>query len=403
MQSCIYCLAEFENAPKEHVIHAFLGARWTDGKLICPACQTAFGDGIDVMLAERLQPYRLLLGVEGDRGGVGRPLKNLPVTGGETVDIGPRGQPKMVRPHVKITEDGDRHQVQVKIGREQDLGWALNEVRKQLPHAKLDEEQIKKLAVYKKERLDGEVTFDLTLGGLDFFRAVLKCCANLFAAHDPAGRAAFHDPAFDLVRDFVRDGTGKMADFARWITNEQPLNLPQRGPADQTIILTTRAGSVEGVMRFFGHLPFAVRLATNYAGPVIRCAYVVDPYREVVPAEQRLSGDELAQYDEHIPVFGDQSPGNTPAVQAAWNAALNRFMAHYTERENEETVQKVVDETIQLDPRAAAMPREQLVEMVHRLIQERFDRFEQSGDASGMTVFKTRTRDSSPPSEDAEG
>ena len=191
MQRCIYCPTEFEDAPKEHVIHAFLGARWKDAKLICPACQTAFADGIDAALAQHVQPFRLLLGIEGDHGGTGQPLKNLPVTSGETIDLGPRGQPRLVRPHVNITEEGDRHQVQVKIGREKDLGWALNEVRKLLPHAKLDPEQIKKLGVEKKERLDGEVKFDLTLGGIDFFRAVLKCCANLFAAHDPAARAAF--------------------------------------------------------------------------------------------------------------------------------------------------------------------------------------------------------------------
>jgi len=191
------------------------------------------------------------------------------------------------------------------------------------------------LGVDKKERIEGEVTFDLTLGGIEFFRAVLKCCANLFAAHDPAAREAFLDPAFDAVRAFVRDGTGQMGDFARWMISPGPLELPKRGPADQTINLTTRAGSVEGLMRFFGHLPFAVRLATNYAGPTIRCAYVVDPYRETNPAEQRFSGDELARYDEHIPVFAEQSSENNAAVQAAWRAELIRFMDHYTERENE--------------------------------------------------------------------
>jgi hypothetical protein len=41
-------------------------------------------------------------------------------------------------------------------------------------------------------------------------------------------------------------------------------------------------------MRFFGQLPFAVRLSTASAGPPIRCAYVVDPSRKVEPAEQRL-------------------------------------------------------------------------------------------------------------------
>lgn len=311
MQRCIYCPTFFDEAPKEHIIHAFLGARWKDSKLICPSCQTSFGDDIDATLAKRLQPFRLLLGIEGDRGGFGQPLKNLPVTSGETVDIGAHGIPKIVRPQINIIKDGDSdtHQVQVKIGRKQDLGWALNEIRKRLPNAKFDEEQIKNLGVEKKERIDGEVKIDLTLGGVDFFRAVLKCCANLFTAHDPAGRDTFLEPAFDCVRAFVLNGTGQMADFARWTTSVTPLQLPQLGPADHAIILTTRDSSVEGVMRLFGQLSFAVRLATNYLGPTIRCAYVVDPYREADPAEQRLHGDLLLPYDEQIPFFVEQSPG----------------------------------------------------------------------------------------------
>lgn len=394
MQQCIYCPAFFDEAPKEHIIHAFLGAKWKDGKLICQTCQSTFGDDIDVTLAERLQPFRLLLGIEGDRGGTGKPLKNLPVTSGETVDIGTYGNPKIVRPHVKITDEGDRHQVQIKVGRKEDLAWALNEVRKQLPHVKFDQEQIQKLGVEKQERLEGEVKLDLTLGGIDFFRAVLKCCANLFAAHDPVGRTAFLARAFDGVRAFVLEGTGHVADFARWVTSPALLHLPQRGPADQTIVLTTRGTSVEGVMRFFGHIPFAVRLATNYTGPPIRCAYVVDPYRKTAPAEQRLNGDILIQYDEHIPVFAEQSYGNNAYVQAAWEANLNRFMAYYIERENESTVQKVVDKAVELDSRIAAMSRKDVEEKVRSLIQKRFTEFEQTGQTDKLTVIRIGNGDS---------
>jgi len=49
------------------------------------------------------------------------------------------------------------------------------------------------------------------------------------------------------------------------------------------------------------------------------------------------------------------------------------------------------------------MPKEQLDEMVRGLIRKRFDRFEQTGDASGITVFKTRTGGSAPPPEEAGG
>lgn len=305
--------------------------------------------------------------------------------------MGPRGQPWLSRPHVAVTPEAEGgHRVQIRIDRERDLGWALSEVRKKLPDAKLDQQAIKKLGVRKTERLGGEVSFDLNLGGGAFFRAVLKCCANLFAAHAPAARAAFLGPAFDAVRGFVKDGAGQTGDFARWLLSAEPLELPRRGQADQTIVLTTRGGSVEGVMRFFGHLPFAVRLATGYDGPSVRCAYVVDPYREADPAERRLSGGELATYDDLLPVFAEQSPGNTTAVQVAWDAALSRFIAHYIERENEDRVQKAVDAARQMNPWIAAMPREEVVEMMRRKAGERLQRFKETGDASGITVIRTQ-------------
>lgn len=396
MHRCIYCLRGFEQAPKEHVIHAFLGARWQDASLICESCQVAFGKGIDTALEEGLRPFRVLLGTTGDRGGTGKPLEKLKVTTGETIDLGPGGEPKIVRPSVQIVEqDGNRH-VRIRVGRAQDMEWALHEVKKEIPGATFDHQHLKSIGKKSRERLDGEIAIPLSLGGLGFFRAVLKCCSNLVAAHDLRAQSAFLEAPFDAVRKFVDAGTGQMGDFARWLTSSEPLRLPRRGYADHAIILTTRGASVEGVIQFFGHFPFAVRLATAYCGPLIRCAYVVDPYREAVPAEERLSGNELDSFEETLPRFEEQSPGNNGLVQAAWNSSLNRFMAHYTARANEETVQEAVDEVRRLDSRAAALPRDQVVGLVRRKFSERLERFRATGDAEGITVVKTNTGGSTP-------
>lgn len=393
MHRCIYCLDEFQGAPQEHVIQAFLGARWKAGGLICESCQAAFGRGIDTALEEGLRPFRVLLGTQGDHGGTGKPLENLKVTSGETIDLGPGGEPKIVRPFAQVIEqDGKRH-VHIRVGREQDIDWALHEVKKEIPGATFDHQRLKSIGRKLRKRLDGEVAIPLSLGGLDFFRAVLKCCANLVAAHDPRAKTVFLEAPFDAVRAFVEAGTGRMGDFARWLTSSEPLQLPKRGFADHVIILTTRGASLEGVIQFFGHFPFAVRLATAYAGPPIRCAYVVDPYREAVPAEQRSSGDELNSIAGTLPRFDEQSPGNNAVVQAAWNSSLNRFMAHYTARINEETVQEAVDEVRRLDSQAAAFPREQLVALVRTKFNERLERFRATGDAEGITVVKTNTGD----------
>ena len=54
-------------------------------------------------------------------------------------------------------------------------------------------------------------------------------------------------------------------------------------------------------------------------------------------------------------------------------------------------MRKVVEETIRVDEQAASMTPEALADMVRKLIRKKFERFEQTGDASGITVFKTRT------------
>jgi hypothetical protein len=395
MYQCIYCDHQFDDAPKEHIIHAFLGARWSDGTIICKGCQDAFANGIDARMAEQLQPFRLLLGTKGDHGGTGLPIGNLKATSGETLSFGAHGKPRLARPYVEITDDSH---IRMKLRREADLGWAMNMVREQFPDKELDQEAIRKLGVEKKERVEGAVTIDLAVGGLEFFQAVLKCCVNLFAAHASSSRATVSDTIFDAVRTFVRDGTGQMSDFARWIGSPEPLDLPNRGPADHTIMLTTRDENVEGVVRFFGQLPFAVRLATQYSGSAIRCAYVVDPYREADPAEVRLNDCELEQYDEQIPVFAEQSSSFTPTAQSAWSASVHRFMDHYVERENEEIVGQVVDEAIAKEPTFAKMPRSELEQIVRELMKKRFDNFEQTGDAKCITVLGTQAGSGSSPS-----
>jgi hypothetical protein len=402
MQRCIYCRTNFEKAPKEHIVNAFLGARWKNGTLICQDCQSAFANGIDTALYECLQPLRLLLNIEGDHGGTGEKLTDLPVTSGGTVDLGPGGTPIIRKPHVAITESPDGHRnASIKIGREQDLNWALSILREKIPDVMLDVEAIKQLGVKKNERLDGAVTFDVTFAGAEFRRAVLKCCANLFASHDEAGRIAFLTPAFDAARAFVHNGTGADGDFVRWVISDKPLELPNCGPADQSILLTTRNGSVEGVIRFFGQLAFAVRLTNNYAGPPFRCAYVVDPYREADPAEHRLRGEALARYDSETPVFLEQSSGINAASQVAFVQALHRLLGHYSERENEKIFQEATNAAISQDARFAALPREQVVEMMRSLAKKRFERFEQTGDATGIITVGIKLPKREPPAERA--
>lgn len=177
--------------------------------------------------------------------------------------------------------------------------------------------------------------------------------------------------AFDPARAFVHSSVGDMGSFVRWTVSESPILVPRKGEADHAVILTTQSGCVEGCVQYFGNLVFSVRLACSYVGPEIGCDYIVDPYREANPAEQRLSVTDLAENRIDIPQFSHQSTTNTSRVQAAHSAALNRILSHYVRRQNEDVVQKATDDARRSDPQLANLPREQVEQYVRRKINER--------------------------------
>jgi hypothetical protein len=80
---------------------------------------------------------------------------------------------------------------------------------------------------------------------------------------------------------------------------------------------------------------------------------------------------------------------------------LNRFTDHYSDRENEATIQVATDEAIRQDARIAAMPREKVFEIMRSLIQKRFDPFERTGDATGITTVGIKRPTPEPPADGA--
>ncbi len=184
----------------------------------------------------------------------------------------------------------------------------------------------------------------ITLGGLNFFRGILKSCCNLVAAHSEYGRHVFLGTEFDDVRAFIANGEGTMEDFARWMVSPSPLSVPRIGSADHSIILTTRDSQVEGTVTFFGDVSFSVRLCQTFDGQAIRCGYIVDPYLVASPAEHRLNESDVSAIESDLPRFSEQSTVNNAVVQYAWHAALDRILGRYVERENEITIHQGADE-----------------------------------------------------------
>ena len=210
----------------------------------------------------------------------------------------------------------------------------------------------------------------MRFGGLDFFRGLVKAGFNLLAAHADDGPVIALDPAFDPVRAFIRHGHGEMPDFARWLVQEEVPAPPSLGPIDQAIGLTTRGGSVEGVVQLFGHILFPIRLTGAYAQRFVSCGYVVDPFREANPAERRLDAFPEATIPSS---FANQSPENRPEVQAIFYGRLQRLVNYFYERAEQTVIRNTFTEI--LGPATGQPFTEELANRLSARLAERIEPF----------------------------
>lgn len=337
MPRCIYSLAKFESANGEHILQNSFGARWRSNSIVCNELQDEFSRTIDLALEKGLRPIRSLLGTCGGRGEPAPTIKNLQASSGDVYNLEPGFRARLRKPVVKVIEmPGGRRAAEMLLGSvKHQLDWALSILRREEPNLSVDEDALR-AGARTVPLPDTTVRLDICLGGHDYFRGVLKSCFNLLAASYPT---LPYESCFDAIRAFVGTGLGKPQQFIRWGTTSDPLNVPHLGPVDQAIFIVSRGSSVEGVVQFFGDIIHPFRLTDAYAGDPIRCAYIVDPFREARPPEMRHPEFSVAA----IPVYADQSPEVTPCVMAAFRERVSRI----SEVCHDRLFQRILDETIQ--------------------------------------------------------
>lgn len=231
--------------------------------------------------------------------------------------------------------------MKIRLSRPEQLGWALAKVRKELPHAKVDASMARTIMRTTEGFLAGGINLELDIGGLDFFRGVVKASFNLLAAHADDGPAIALLPQFDAVRAFVRHGTGTMSDFVRWATKADYAHGPLLGPMDHVVGLQFRDG-LEGFVQVFGHIAIPVRLCADATPRAVSYGYFVDPYRKADPAERRANGID----PEMVPLFGQESLQDNPAVQGVFMARLHRIFDHFYDKARNEIIASTVEDIL---------------------------------------------------------
>jgi hypothetical protein len=341
MFRCIYTLTDQETSDGEHVLQNFLGARWTSERIVSNDLQRSFGTGIDVDMEQVLQPIRNRLGTKSGRGGEGPTIKRLLTSRGQEINLRPGGAVEMASPVLEEIDlgDGKKH-VRIQAASKQHIAWALAQIREKYPNTNIDMQELLQQATVTESYIDDSVAQRLDIGGPELFRGLLKSCFNLLGViHNEIALM----PCFDGVRVYVRDGSGKASDYVRWYGRTECPCWPRLGPADHHIFIASRGASVEGVAQLFGNLVYPFRLTATYAGPDLRCGYIVDPFRESQPAEIRNPEFDVAM----VPIFSEQEDDWNEKVEAAHFAGLGRIVELYYARSRQAMILRSIKQVAQ--------------------------------------------------------
>lgn len=369
MPTCIYTGQPFENASAEHILQNFLGARWTSNTIVCDAAQEAFGETIDAAFESGMRPVRNLLGTKGGRGENAPPIKRLSAASGEIIDLEAGGKPRLNRPIVSVKKNasGEDYEVNIQIGDKKQAGWALAELRKEIPGIQITEEEVLQLGRAQPSYIQGPVKVEIRLGGTNYIRGVIKSCFNLLGVN---GINVF-DSYFDPVRAFVLKGEGASSDFLRWPKRDGDITLPKLGPIDHFVGIASRGPTVEGIVRLFGGIGHAICLTKTYSGRPFRVGYLVNPLRDPLPAEERnpvFDGNLLPDFNSQ-----PDSPGSES--REAMSYAISRVGSVYFECSQEEMVNETVKEV--LLPHDGKLFSQEMVSELSRKIARRVLRLDE--------------------------
>lgn len=179
MTKCYICEVELnsENYSVEHIIPNAVGGKLKSSNLLCESCNSSTGNEIDAELAKQLNVFSTLIGIKRDRGKVQEIKGTSP--DGTPYMLGANAKPIKVKPEQKVIDlenGGKRITISAKDKTQ------AKEVLKGLKrkYSKIDINKVLGNAEFKDKYIDDYIKFDAQLGGVKFFRAILKIAINYY-------------------------------------------------------------------------------------------------------------------------------------------------------------------------------------------------------------------------------
>ncbi len=330
MPRCLFCLQEKETLTDEHVFPAALGGVLVVKDSVCAECNSGFSK-FEQSLASELTPFRLLLQIP-DRYGK---VPQVPATV-KTADKEYEGRVKgdgSVQLKRIVTE------VTGTDGRREFLHQFLTNRQREKLHKEASEKGYQIIESGPGEPRQGEVHVwgDLKfIGSPEGLRTASKI-AYVGLAERAGPKLAMSD-AFDEVRAYIREGTGKPT--SRLFVHERFSKAVQTGPHQHLLIIAARhdKGCVDAIVRLFGGLNYFVKLSGHYGGADFFATLAYDAHRGEANGFLQSHVDAEMLQTEDVATSGDTLWDDLPAsgqhfckfLDDAVNAKIERLRAQRT-------------------------------------------------------------------------
>lgn len=272
-----------ETAP-EHVLLDAFGGRMTTKRAICTTCNNRFGGSIDKAFAEQAAHLRNMFQMPSGSGKDPPGLRNVDVIDGAKIDLLPDGTPQQRSKPFQVTKnENGSFDIAISVRSLDDMARFVPDIAAQT--GKSVDETWKALEGTEATVISkpaGVQNFQLSFGGTDPMRSIVKSCLVLLATS--VGSEALKGEPFAAARAFVMEG-GDEFNLARCAIDGRPLPndvaealATEFGPMFNLIVVKSDAGGrTVGYFVLFNLYGWEVCLAESSAPPNVSVALASNP------------------------------------------------------------------------------------------------------------------------------
>ena len=282
MELCIFCQSKPPGPKKpEHILLNALGGRKVTRTAICDDCNSEFGSGPDLVLAESAQLIRNIADL---KSGTGKPppaIKRVTVSG-VRYDVAPGFRPKYnpTEP-MKFSKTAEGDQFEIRAGSLEQFEKMLNAAAAKMRMTEEEKSQFKKDAFEKaklEERPAPVFKNQLSLGCEKSQQSMVKAALVLWA--DFVGNAEVNKRDYDGARHFAKTGdTSKLLGNLPVLDSRAvPVCVDEFGPHPNVIcVASTDAGKVVAYFSLYALAGWRYELCANDAPPNTRICLISNP------------------------------------------------------------------------------------------------------------------------------